>query len=82
MADDVVAGLDVLGVRAAAVVAHSWAGWWPSACAAASDPISCRCWSSRTCAAVDRERPLPQRPDGVELSFDWDVVPAIVASRG
>ena len=82
MADDVVAALDVLGVRAAVVVAHSLGGVVAFRLAAARPDLVRLLVVEDVCPPYDRDRPLPQRPDGVELPFDWDVVPAIAAEAG
>ena len=82
MADDVVAALDVLGVRGAVVVAHSLGGVVAFRLAAARPDLVSLLVVEDVCPPYDRDRPLPQRPDGVELPFDWDVVPAIAAESG
>ena len=82
MADDVVAALDALGVRDAVVVAHSLGGVVAFRLAAARPQSSSRCWSWRTSARRTTVTAAAATPDGVELPFDWDVVPAIAARVG
>ena len=82
MADDVVAALDALEVRDAVLVGHSLGGVVAFRVAAARPDLVSLLVVEDVCPPYDRERPLPQRPEGVELPFDWDVVPAIAAESG
>ena len=82
MADDVVAALDALDVRDAVLVGHSLGGVVAFRIAAARPDLVSLLVVEDVCPPYDRERPLPQRPEGVELPFDWDVIPAIAAESG
>lgn len=82
MADDVVAALDALGVRGALLIGHSLGGVVAFRIAAARPDLVSLLVVEDVCPPYDRERPLPQRPEGVELPFDWDVIPAIAAESG
>ena len=82
MADDVAAALDALGVRDAVLVGHSLGGVVAFRLAAAHPELVSLLVVEDVCPPYDRDRPLPVRPEGVELSFDWEVVPAIAAESG
>jgi pimeloyl-ACP methyl ester carboxylesterase len=82
MAADVAAALDLLGVRDAVLVGHSLGGVVAFHLAASRPDLVSLLVVEDVCPPYDRDRPLPERPEGVELPFDWEVVPAIAAESG
>lgn len=82
MARDVAAALDALGLTAVTLLGHSLGGVVAFFLAMDEPQLVRRLVIEDVVPPYDRERPLPQRPAGVDLPFDWEVVPAIAAEAG
>lgn len=81
MRDDVLAALDVLGLRDVILVGHSMGGAVAYLAAMAAPVRVDRLVVEDAPPPYARSRPLPERPEG-PLDFDWAVVPAIHGEVG
>jgi pimeloyl-ACP methyl ester carboxylesterase len=82
MSEDVVDAIERLGLGPVILVGHSLGGIVAMLVALARPDLVRRLVIEDVVPPYDRDRPAPERPEGVELPFDWPVVPAIVVEAG
>jgi 3-oxoadipate enol-lactonase len=78
MNDDIVAFIDALNLPTFTLVGHSMGAGVAYLLAASRPDRVERLIIEDAPPLYERSRPVPERPEGVELAFDWAVVPAII----